>query len=469
MTGAAGSGAADAPTDPATAHAWHALGGAPELVGRVTYAGSPGLRGVLPTRELARASVGACSLAAAELLAQRNGRGLPAVHVDEGAVTAAFTSERHLRVEGRPIPLFAPLSGFWRAADGWVRTHANYPHHRARLLAALELPDSGDDTDMVDRLSAAVGERDAVDVQETVYAAGGLAVAVSPPGAFEQPLVTTVAVEADAPVPLRPAALPVEGVRVLDLTRVLAGPVATRTLALLGADVLRVDAPWLREDDGTHIDTGFGKRTALLALGDVADRATFEQMLDAADVVLVGYRPGALDRYDLSADALLARRPGLVVAELCAWGWDGPWVGRRGFDSLVQAGTGISVIEQADDGRPGALPAQALDHSTGYLVAAAVMRALTSRALTGAGQHVRLSLAGTATWLLGIVPLAAPAPGTEPPDRWLVETGSPYGRLRHALSPIGVEGVPSDWSRPPSRWGTDEARWGSPGPVTPGG
>ena len=150
------------------------------------------------------------------------------------------------------------------------------------------------------------------------------------------------------------------------------------------------------------------------------------------------------------------------MAELCAWGWDGPWTGRRGFDSLVQAGTGIAQIEGTADGRPGTLPVQALDHGTGYLVAAAVLRALTTRAVTGAGQHVRLSLVGTATWLLGMRRPLAPAPGRAgSPDRWLAETDSPYGRLRHALSPLGVEGVPSDWTRPPRRWGTDEPRWES--------
>lgn len=447
-------------TDPTTAHAWNALGGAADLVEHVAYTGMPQLGGTLPARELARASVGVCSLAAAELLAVRTGRDLPAVRVDEGSVAVAFASERHLRVDGGQIPLFAPLSRFWPAADGWVRTHANYPHHRARLLAALEVPE---DADPVDRVGAAVRERRALDVQETVYAAGGLAVAVVPPGTLDEPLVTRTTV-GTVTVPLPPAALPAEGVRVLDLTRVLAGPVATRTLALLGADVLRVDAPWLPEDRGTHVDTGFGKRTTQLDLADAGDRAAFDGLLDTADVVVTGYRPGALGRHGLGADDLIARRPELVVAELCAWGWDGPWATRRGFDSLVQAGTGISVVEGSDDGRPGALPVQALDHGTGYLLAAAVLRALTARAVTGGGQHVRLSLAGTATWLYGIAPLPAPGGPPEAPDRWLAETDSPYGRLRHALSPIGVAGVPSDWTRPPRPWGTDEPRWAERGP-----
>ena len=176
--------------DDGTTYAWHALGGSDDLVDHVTYVGVPGLTSGLPVRELARAAVGVCSLAAAELLAARTGRTVPEVRVDEGAVAVGFTSERHLRVDGRPIPLFAPLSGFWEAADGWVRTHANYPHHRARLLVALGIPDSGDDAALAERLSGVVAERSATDVQEQVYAAGGLAVAVAPPGPLGEPLVT---------------------------------------------------------------------------------------------------------------------------------------------------------------------------------------------------------------------------------------------------------------------------------------
>ncbi len=183
-------------------------------------------------------------------------------------------------------------------------------------------------------------------------------------------------------------------------------------------------------------------------------------------MVITGYRPGSLDRLGLAPEALLERRPGLVVAQLDAWGWTGPWAGRRGFDSLVQAASGIAVLEAGPDGRPGVLPAQALDHGTGYLLAAAVLRALTDRAATGGGRHLRLSLAATADWLLyGIRPIApdpaGTAGGTGPYDagRWLAETGSPLGRLRHALPPVGYDGAPADWSRPPGHWGGDAPAW----------
>ncbi|MFE9255754.1 CoA transferase [Streptomyces sp. NPDC006879] len=445
-------------TDPATAQAWKALGGAPELAAKVSYHGVSGLgRGTLPVPGLARATVGACSLAAAELAAVRQGRGprsTTPLRVDEGAVTTAFHSERHLRIAGRAPQAFAELSGFWRARDGWVRTHANYPHHRARLLSALAVADSARP---VEALRAAVAERTAVEVQEAAYAAGGLAVAVTTAPGGPHPLLRTTAEGGDIPLPACESPLPATGVRVLDLTRVLAGPVATRVLGLLGADVLRVDSPALPEDADTHTDTGFQKRSTRLDLAHFADRARFEELLAQAHVVVTGYRPGALDRFGLAAQALAERRPGLVVARLCAWGWTGPWAGRRGFDSLVQAGYGIAAAEADADGHPGTLPAQALDHGTGYLLAAAVLRALAE----GGGRLIDLSLVGTASWLLRDVPAVEGRPASGPghvPDPYLAEADSAYGPLRYARPPLGGS-VPTDWTRRPSRWGQDAPVW----------
>jgi crotonobetainyl-CoA:carnitine CoA-transferase CaiB-like acyl-CoA transferase len=411
-------------------------------------------------RELARATVGVCSLAAAELLALRGEVPVPRVRVREGAVAAAFVSERHLQIDGRTPMSFAPLSGFWRAADGWVRTHANYPHHRSRLLRALGISDTGDDRALAELLSDELASRPAQWIQEAVYAAGGLAVAVaSATSEATTPLVETQVVGESGPRVLSAASLPASGVRVLDLTRVIAGPVATRTLALLGADVLRVDSPQLLEDADAHADTGLGKRSTLLDLSASGDRHVFEDLLSSADVVVTGYRPGALDRYGLAPDALLARRPDLIVAQLCAWGWSGPWAARRGFDSLVQAASGIASIEAAADGHPGVLPAQALDHGTGYLLAAAVLRALSDRQATGGGRCLRLSLAGTASWLVrGIRPTPVEGDAYDP-QPWLADTASPYGSLRHALPPVHYDGAPRNWNRPPTQWGTDLPLW----------
>ncbi|MFJ7117829.1 CoA transferase [Streptomyces albogriseolus] len=445
---------------------WSGLGGDPALLSRVSAVERPGvLPSRLPVREFAGACVGVCALAAAELAARRTGGGVvPAVRVDDGAVATAFVSERHLRTDGRAAESFAPLSRFWRTADGWVRTHANYPHHRARLLTALGVPEDPD------AVAAVLARRSAREVEETVTAAGGLAVALRTPEEWAAhgqaaavarlPLVERVRLDA-APAREFTAAggdplLPAAGLRVLDLTRVVAGPVATRTLALLGADVLRLDPPGLPELPDQHTDTGFGKRSALVDLA--SGREVFEELLARADVVVTGYRPGSLDRFGLSAEALAGRRPGVVVAQLSAWGAAGPWAGRRGFDSLVQVATGIAHIE-GEHGRPGALPAQALDHGTGYLLAAGVLRALSDQADAGGGRLVRVALARTAAEVRAGAAGSAAHGGEVPATPWLAERNSPLGRLRYALPPVDFEGGPRDWARPPGAWGADAARW----------
>ncbi|MFI6941638.1 CoA transferase [Streptomyces sp. NPDC050418] len=462
--------------DSGTEQAWAALGADASLLDRVSFGGpSGGLPARLPVMELARATVAACSLAAAELASVRTGRPVPRVRVDDEAVATAFLSDRLVRADGQAWSAFAPLSRFWRAADGWVRTHANYPHHRARLLAALGVEGRAGG-DPVDAVAQAIAGLAALEVEQAVYAAGGLAVAARGPEAWarseqgrmvaEQPLLTTARI-GDAPVrvpggvPGRVpggAELPCAGLRVLDLTRVLAGPVATRTLALLGADVLRIDAPQLPESQEAHNDTGMGKRSTTLDLRRRTDRGTFEELLETADVVVTGYRPGALDRFALTPEALAVRRPGLVVAQLSAWGRYGPWGERRGFDSLVQVATGIAELEGSPDAL-GALPAQALDHGTGYLMAAGVLRALTEQHRTGGTRLVRLALTQTAHWLVHDL---APAPGADQgfdAENRLTETDSPMGRLRHALPPVAYDGGPVNWARPPGLWGTDAPAW----------
>jgi len=447
--------------------AWSALDGDPSLVSRVSVVARRGvLEARLPVRELARGCVGACALAAAELGAGRGGLGkVPGVVVDDGAVATAFHSERHLQVDGRAPVNFAPLSRFWRTADGWVRTHANYPHHRARLLGALGVRDD------VAAVEAALAERSSAEVEEAVYAAGGLAVALRAPkewAAHDQavavaarPLVERERLDSAparvlAPVDGTPL-LPAAGLRVLDLTRVRAGPVATRTLALLGADVLRLDPPHLPELPDQHADTGFGKRSATLDL--TADRAAFEELLSTSDVVVTGYRPGALDRFGLSPRALAERRPGVVVAQVSAWGAYGPWSERRGFDSLVQVAAGIAATEGSMQ-QPGALPAQALDHGTGYLLAAAVLRALTEQSREGGSRLVRLALARTAEWLVhGIEGGDAEGETYDGPGPRLAETDSALGRLRYALPPVSFAGGPADWALPPVPWGSSPKRW----------
>jgi crotonobetainyl-CoA:carnitine CoA-transferase CaiB-like acyl-CoA transferase len=438
--------------DAALAGAWAALGGgAPPA--EVRFDGVPPLPARLPVPDLAAATVAACALAAVELAGARGRVAAGPVVVDGARVGTAFIGERHLRVAGRTFEAFAPLSGFFPAADGWVRTHANYPHHLAALRAALG-----------DGVPAAIRALPALEVEERVAAAGGLAVAVRTPEQWtahpqgrvvaDLPLVGWLGLDtAVRPPPRLPAGGPpgpAAGVRVLDLTRVIAGPVATRTLALLGADVLRVDPPRLPEIEAQHLETGPGKRSTLLDLARASDRRTFEDLLAAAHVVVTGYRPGALDGSGLAPAALAQRRPGLVVARLSAWGRTGPWGARRGFDSLVQAATGIAVVE-GSAARPGVLPAQALDHGTGYLLAAAVLRALAAAA---GGRLVELALARTAAWLMAL-PGGGGVAATGVGGQTLVDSEG----VTRARPAVTVPGGPVDWPAAARPWGADPPEW----------
>jgi crotonobetainyl-CoA:carnitine CoA-transferase CaiB-like acyl-CoA transferase len=240
---------------------------------------------------------------------------------------------------------------------------------------------------------------------------------------------------------------------VLDLTRVIAGPVATRTLAAHGADVLRLDAPDRPEIPLQALDTLSGKRSALL---DLHDTTTREELLAGADVLVTGYRPGALDRFGLAPEAIAERHPGLVVVTLSAWGERGTWGARRGFDSIVQAACGIAAEEGArEEGSPGALPAQVLDHATGYLGAAAVLQELAEQRRDGGTRHVRLALAGTAAWLQGLPrPVHHEVPDVDP-GPYLEQVGG----LTLASPPGTVDGAALHWPAPAPSFGTAAARW----------
>ncbi|MGF6823350.1 crotonobetainyl-CoA:carnitine CoA-transferase CaiB-like acyl-CoA transferase [Microbacterium sp. ZKA21] len=373
-----------------------------------------------------------------------------AAKVDADRIAAAYRSDRHLTIDGLAPDVWSPMSGFWRTADGWVRTHGNYPHHARALRRALDLSaDAG-----AGSLASVLADLPVEDAVARVTDAGGLAVAVRPEepdtdrSLRRTPLVDSVITGRGTRrrPPTRPG---LDGIRVLDLTRVIAGPVCTRTLALLGADVLRVDPPGLAEPTWQHLDTGHGKRSTILD----ARSALFDELLGAADVLVLGYRPSAVARLGLSREELADRHPGLIVAELSAWGHDHP--DRRGFDSLVQAESGIAMVESPDGDRPGALPAQALDHSAGYLLAAAVCDAIHRRAEDGTTLAVRTSLRRVAAELLGMPRIAEPdpAPTVDPAahtQRFLVE-GQELVTVRSAIP--GLEFAA------PRAWGQDTAAW----------
>lgn len=400
----------------------------------------------------------ACGAVAAAGLSGLALQGGPQVVVDPRRVSVAFRNDQLTNINGQQVEAFAPLSGFFTASDGWVRTHANYPHHRRRLLEALGLSeDTGPET-----LAQKIEGMPAQAVEDQVTGAGGVAFRVrdaqewrrsaAGQAADRDPLISREMVAEAAPVeaPYRP--------KVLDLTRVVAGPVATQMLGFLGADVLRVDSPDLLEPHDLYTLVSGEKRSTLLDLKDRADRTIFDELLDQADVLVTGYRRGSLDEFGLSPEEVTERHPHLVQALLSSWGTEGPWSERRGFDSVVQAATGISLLETPDGERPGALPAQVLDHATGYLLAAGILSALRARAFNGGVWRVSTALARTAHWLLDHGPDEEPGHLVVTPEDYEQVVRGPIGLIVTSRPALTI-GERDSFSRFGGLWGADEAYW----------
>lgn len=417
-----------------------------------------GLASAFPVSELATAAVGSAALAAARLV------GSSSVTVDRRLASAWF--DRSLYPVGWSLPSpWDPIAGDYPSRDGWIRLHTNAPQHRAAALSVLGVENDRE------AVTAAVSTWTAPELEAAVVAAGGCAavmrsgaewsaseqgivVAAEPLIAWRETLPGRVALHEGA------SARPLAGVRVLDLTRILAGPVATRFLATLGADVLRIDPPgW---DESLIPEVTLGKRTARLDLRASDDRRVLAELIATADVLVHGYRPGALEGLGFGEEERQRLRPGLIDISLDAYGWDGPMAGRRGFDSLVQMSTGIAEagMRAAGAARPTPLPVQALDHATGYLMAAATLSALAQQREDGCGYVARLSLARTAGLLLGREGQGNHEPFAELGDNDFVadveETS--WGAARRLRHPFGIEGVTLAAS-PARALGLDQPRW----------
>lgn len=448
-----------------TAQLWGALGGMPDLNGSVTMSGEGALPSAFAVSDFAAAAQATAGLSLAEWIEFHTGIA-PMVDVDRRLASLWFGFS--IAPNGWELPpVWDPIAGDYRTMDGWIRLHTNAPHHRR---AALSVLGTGPDHQAV---AAVVAAWRADELEAAIVAAGGCAAAMRSLDAWSkhpqgravlaEPLMRMVpgggAMKRE--LYFNPAR-PLSGVRVLDLTRVLAGPVATRFLAGFGADVLRIDPPeW---DEGAVVpEVTLGKRCARL---DLRTRDGLEQiraLLADADVLVHGYRPGALEALGLGAEAQMRIRPGLIDVSLDAYGWSGPWKNRRGFDSLVQMSSGIAASGMRLNGadRPIPLPVQALDHGAGYLLATAAVRGLTLRQRSGVGSWWQTSLARVAGFL-GTFPQDPVAKGIGKPTPAdyadeLEETGwGPARRLRPA---VRLDGAGSVWDRPAGALGTAAAAW----------
>jgi len=418
----------------------------------------------------AQATIAASALAAAELWRLRGGR-RQGVALDMRHAAVEFRSERYLRLDGGPPPeLWDDIAGVYRAGDGrWLRIHTNFPHHRAGILDLLQCEDGRDDVGRAlgywtgEAFETAAAERGLVATmmrtpEDWTAHPQSLALAALP-------LFTIEKIGDAPPDALPPSERPLGGVRVLDLTRVIAGPVCGRTLAAHGADVMRVTAPHLPFMAPLIIDTGRGKLSTHIDLRAEDGRQTLRGLLAGADVFVQGYRPGAMDGWGFSPEACAETRPGIVYVSLSAYGHAGPWSDRRGFDSLVQTACGINHAEAAAAGveRPKALPCQALDHASGYLMAFAAMVALSRRMTEGGSWHVRVALARTAYWFqeLGRVEGGLDCAETTLEDiaNLVEEHDSGFGRLAAVRHAARLTETPAHWVRPSMPLGSHDPIW----------
>ncbi len=392
------------------------------------------------------------------------------VSVDMRHAGIEFRSERYLRVDGKPPHEHRDKTvGVYRTGDDrWIRLHTNLPHHRAGTLKLL-----GADYDRAS-VQRAIDGWEAFKLEDAAAAAGlvvtatrsfaewdahpqGRAIARLPPFTIDQ--------IGDAPArPMGAADRPLAGVKVLDLTRIIAGPVCGRTLAAHGADVLLITASHLPSMQPLVIDTGRGKLSTSIDLRQSSGRETLAALLREADVFVQGYRPSAIAAFGFGPQEAARIRPGIVYVSLCAYGHEGPWAGRRGFDSLVQTASGFNAAEAEAFGasEPKPLPAQVLDHATGYLMAFAAISALARRAERGGSWHVRTSLAQTGYWFrqLGRADgLTCPDPGFDDVRDRLEDTPSGFGALTAVRHAAVMTETPPRWVRPTVPLGTHAPAW----------
>lgn len=386
---------------------WSQLGGADSTLDKLMLSGDRRLLpSVFDVTGLATASVGVANLAVAELHAARLGRSPDVVTVTTREASAAYRCEALFAPEGWELPpVWDPIAGDYEASDGWIRLHTNYSYHRSAVLRALDI-----DTAERDLVTTAVAGWTIDGLESRVVEEGGAAAAMRtqeewnthPQGiaTSSTPPIENVMIDGSSTEELEASALPLDGVKILDLTRVIAGPFGTRFLAAWGANVLRIDPRAFEEVPAIIPEASAGKKCASLDLSSESGRRRFFELVAEADVVVHGFRPGALDELGLDHDSLHAANPNLIISQHDAYGWSGPWATRRGFDSLVQMSCGIASVRGSDRPRP--LPAQALDHTIGMLIAAAVCRALTTRTIAGKVSNIRGSLIGVANLLLGL-------------------------------------------------------------------
>jgi crotonobetainyl-CoA:carnitine CoA-transferase CaiB-like acyl-CoA transferase len=455
---------------------WTMAGGDPSALDAVALTGEePQLRSSFRVAAAAQASIAAAGLAAAHIWKLRSGQS-QTVAVDIRHAVVECRSERYLRLDGKGSPpAWDAIAGIYKTRDHrFVRLHTNFPHHRDAVCKVLNCKPERE------TVQAALMQWDAEAFEIAAYAAGCVVAmmrsheewsALPHAKALAQlPLLSIEKIGEAAPKPW-PAKIgpkvdrPLSGVRVLDLSRVIAGPVAGRTLAAHGADVLSIAGPDLPTIPWLAIDTGRGKLTSFVELKTEKGRSVLRDLLASADIFSQGYRPQALAALGFSPQDAARISPGIVCVSLSAYGHAGPWAERRGFDSLVQTATGFNHAEGQAAGveGPKELPAQILDHAAGYLMAFGAMMARARQSREGGSWHVRVSLAQTGRWLWNLGRVADGFATADLKDDavapFMEEGPSGFGALRAVAHSAVLSRTPAYWARPAKPLGSHPPQW----------
>jgi crotonobetainyl-CoA:carnitine CoA-transferase CaiB-like acyl-CoA transferase len=451
---------------------WTSAGGDAAALERVRLTGEePQIPSSFRVAVAGQTTIAAAGLAAAEIWKLRSGEAQD-VHVDMRHAVVECRSERYLRLDDKPPPpAWDAIAGVYKTGDNrFVRCHTNFPHHRDAVCKVLACAPERE------KVQAALMQWKGEDFETAAYAAGGVVALMRSHDEWsalpqaralaELPLISIEKIGDAAPKPWPKGDRPLSGLRVLDLSRVIAGPVAGRTLAAHGADVLLISGPDLPVIPWLTIDTGRGKLTTFLELKSEAGRAQLRELLKDADIFSQGYRPRALAALGLSPEDAASINPGIVYVTLSAYGHAGPWAERRGFDSLVQTTTGFNDAEGKAAGidGPKELPAQMLDHATGYLMAFGAMMAKARQAREGGSWHVQVSLAQTGRWLWNLGRLEG---GLNTPDltgeaihpAFMETVSSGFGTLTSVRHSAVLSTTPARWSRPAMPLGSHPPQW----------
>jgi crotonobetainyl-CoA:carnitine CoA-transferase CaiB-like acyl-CoA transferase len=434
---------------------------------------------ILPTPfklgETSTATLAAVGLAVSDLWKLRTGRSQQ-IAVDTRRATASLRSGRYLKIDGETVSsAFDPIMGNYPAKNGrWSYLHCNFPNHRAAALKVLGVPEE------YEAVRKAVAKWDALELEEAIIAAkgaGGMVRTMEEWARHPQaaavaslPLMEVMKIGASPPEALPAGDRPLSGIRVLDLTRVIAGPTCARTLAEHGADVLKISAAHLPSLGRQEYDTGHGKLSTYLDLRDEKQKEILRGLVREADVFSQGYRPGTLANRGFSPEALAKMRPGIVAVSLSAFGHAGPWAARRGFDTVIQTVSGITsrqgVLFPGAEPGPQFYPVSAIDFLTGYLMAFGAMVALARRAREGGSWLVRISLAQVGRWLVGRGEVPESELRDVPPEftpeelaRWSMVSETPSGRLQHLAPVLRLSETPPRWARTTVPLGYNEPVW----------